>query len=116
MLLALPGLAATDVSTIMSTRPDPNSTTPPDPKFATVAWLLTDANLSASTLKTLDRFITARTQVYRVQVVGHFANGGPASRIEAVIDTNRGRPRIVYWRDLTELEPGFDLSAKTSGP
>jgi len=115
VLLALPGLAPNDVTTIMSTRPDPNSTTPPDPKFSTVAWLLTDAKLSVSTLQTLDRFITARTQVYRVQVVGHFANGGPASRLEAVIDTNRGRPRIVYWRDLTELGPGFDLTGENAG-
>ena len=30
-------------------------------------------------------------------------------RLEAVIDTNNGRPRIVYWRDLTELGKGFDL-------
>jgi hypothetical protein len=26
-----------------------------------------------------------------------------------VIDTNMGRPRIVYWRDLSELGKGFDL-------
>ena len=51
----------------------------------------------------------AGTQVYRVQVVGYFDGGGPAARVEAVIDTNGGRPRIVYWRDLTELGRGFDL-------
>lgn len=112
VLMALPGLAndSTTVSTILSMRPDPNSTTAPDPSFSSVAWLLTKASVPVSTLKTLDRFITARSQVYRVQVVGHFANGGPASRIEAVIDTNAGRPRIVYWRDLTELGRGYDLS------
>jgi len=27
-------------------------------------------------------------------------------RAEAIIDTNRGRPRIVYWRNLTELGKG----------
>jgi type II secretory pathway component PulK len=112
VLMALPGLAndSNTVSKILSMRPDPNSTSAPDPKFSSVAWLLTDAQVPVSTLKTLDRFVTARSQVYRVQVVGHFAKGGPASRIEAVIDTNAGRPRIVYWRDLTELGRGFDLS------
>ena len=50
-----------------------------------------------------------RSQVYRFQSVGTFEGGGPAFRIEAVIDTNAGRPRIVYRRDLTELRQGFVL-------
>jgi type II secretory pathway component PulK len=111
VLTALPGLQPTDVSSIMSARQ--GGTT--DPIFNTPAWLLTEAHLSANTLKTLDRFVTARTQVYRVQVVGHFGGRGPSARIEAVIDTNRGRPRITYWRDLSELGRGFDLPAMT-GP
>ena len=118
VLQALPGLSDPGtLSKITSTRPDPNATTTPDPKFQTPAWLLTDANVPVATLKTLERFIAARSQVYRVQVVGHFANGrGPTSRVEAVIDTNLGRPRIVYFRDLSELGPGFDLSAVATGP
>ncbi len=71
--------------------------------------MLTQANLDVNKLKTLEKFITARSQVYRVQVVGHFKTGGPTARIEAIIDTNRGRPRIVYWRDLSELGRGFTL-------
>ena len=31
------------------------------------------------------------------------------ARVEAVIDTNAGRPRIVYRRDLTELPLGIKL-------
>ena len=54
--------------------------------------------------------MTARSQVYRVQAIGYFDAGGPSARLEAVIDTNGGRPRIVYWRDLTELGRGYDLS------
>ena len=57
-----------------------------------------------------ERYITARTQVYRVQALGYFDGGGPTARIEAVIDTNAGRPRIISWRDLTELGKGFDLA------
>ena len=60
----------------------------------------------------LEKYITARTQVYRVQAVGYFDGGGPTARVEAVIDTNLGRPRIVSWRDLTELGKGFDLPAQ----
>ena len=46
-----------------------------------------------------------------MQALGHFDSGGPTARIEAVIDTNAGRPRIIYWRDLTELGKGFNLQA-----
>ena len=74
------------------------------------AWLLTQANLSPATLKALDKYITARTGVYRMQVQGYFDNG-TASRVEAVIDTYNGRPRVVYWRPLSDLGRGFDLSS-----
>ena len=96
-------------------RPSPSSTDAPDPIFRTPAWLITEANLSPKTLQTLDRYITARTQVYRVQVVGYFDSGGPSARVEVVIDTNQGNPRIVYYRDLTELGKGFDQAALTNG-
>ena len=109
VLAALPGLTDADVQSILSQRPSPSATEPPDAIFQTPAWLITEANLSAETLRTLERYITARTQVYRVQVVGYYEGGGPSARVEAVIDTNLGRPRIVYFRDLTELGKGFDL-------
>lgn len=109
VLAALPGLQDTDVETILNTRPNAASTDAPDQTFQSLAWLMTEANLPAKTLQTLERYITARTSVYRVQSVGYFDGGGPTARVEAVIDTNSGQPRIVYWCDLTELGKGFDL-------
>jgi type II secretory pathway component PulK len=115
VLMALPGLTEADVQAILSARPTPSSLSSPDPIYQTPAWLITEARLPPNTLRTMERFITARTQVYRVQSVGHFEKGGPTVRVEAIIDTNRGRPRIVYWRDLSELGRGFDLSGMTGG-
>jgi len=109
VLAALPGLQDTDVETILNSRPSPASSDAPDSTFDTVAWLMTEANLPAKTLQTLERYITARTSVYRVQSVGYFDGGGPTARVEAVIDTNGGNPRIVFWQDLSELNRGFDL-------
>ncbi|HZT83104.1 MAG TPA: hypothetical protein VFA26_22945, partial [Gemmataceae bacterium] len=80
-----------------------------DAIFQTPAWLVTEANVPVATMKQLDQYITARSQVYRVQSVGHFDGGGATARVEAVIDLNAGRPRIVYYRDLTGLGKGFDL-------
>jgi type II secretory pathway component PulK len=112
VLSTLPGLTDADVQNILEHRPSPSDSTAPDPIFQTPAWLLTEANLPASKVRSLDKYITARSQVYRVQSVGTFDKGGPVARVEAVIDTNLGRPRIVYYRDLTELGKGFDLSGQ----
>jgi hypothetical protein len=110
VLGSLPGVASTDISTIISARPNLTSGSAPDPIYQTTAWLYTEAGLTPDVLKALDRFVTARTQVYRIQVVGHFADKGPSARLEAVIDTNRGRPRFVYWRDLSELGRGYNMA------
>jgi hypothetical protein len=103
------GFSDTDVQNILSSRPDPSSINPSDPTYQTPAWLLLQANVSPQTLQTMDSYITTRSQVYRLQSVGYFEGGGPSSRVEAVIDTNHGRPRIVYWRNLTSLGKGFEL-------
>ena len=82
----------------------------PSTVFRTPAWLYTELNLDVALLKKMEPYITARSQVYRVQSVGYFDEGGPTARVEAVIDTNQGRPRIVYYRDLTPLGKAFDLT------
>jgi hypothetical protein len=109
VLQALPGLTDVQVQSIITNRPNPSATEAPDPIYQTPAWLITQANFPPSAMQTLERYITARTQVYRVQVVGRLDRGGPTARVEAVIDTNQGQPRILYWRDLTELGKGFNL-------
>jgi type II secretory pathway component PulK len=110
VLAALPGLTDADVQAVIQHQPGLSGGDPSDPSFQTPAWLITQANLPAKKLQTLDRYITARTQVYRVQSLGTFDNGGPSARVEAVIDTNGGRPRILYYRELTELGKGFNVS------
>jgi type II secretory pathway component PulK len=112
VLSTLPGLQDGDIQNILSMRPDPTSaTTAPDPIFQTPAWLLTQANIPIATVKAIAPYITARTQVYRFQALGYYEGGGPMARVEAVIDGNNGRPRIVYRRDLAELGSGFDVNA-----
>lgn len=115
VLRALPGLEESHIQSILSFRPDPSASQEVDPIYQTPAWLITEASIPAQTLKTLERYISARTQVYRIQVVGYFEGGGPTARLEAVIDTNNGRPRLLYWRDLTELGKGVDLQALGTG-
>ncbi|MFL5343111.1 MAG: hypothetical protein ACJ8F7_23515 [Gemmataceae bacterium] len=110
VLASLPGLTDTDVTTIMQARPDPTGGATPDAIYSTPAWLVTDANISTAKMQALERYITSRTQIYRVQVLGQFDQGGPFARVEAVIDVNAGKPRIVMYRELTEFGRGYDLS------
>jgi type II secretory pathway component PulK len=113
VLLALPGLTESEVDSILVRRPTYTAGQAPDTSFDTIAWLLTDAQVPVATLQSLERYVTARTEVYRVQAVGYFDEGGPVSRIEAVIDVNGGKPRIAYFRDLTDL--GRSINPRTLG-
>jgi type II secretory pathway component PulK len=109
VLAALPNLSETDLQSIMAMRPQTNSIEAPDEIFLTPAWLIVEANMSPTTLSKLDKYITTRSLTYRVQSIGYFDAGGPSARVEAVIDTNGGQPRLLYWRDLTQLGKGFDF-------
>jgi DNA uptake protein ComE-like DNA-binding protein len=109
VLSALPGLTDSDVQAILTNRPQLSAMTAPDPSFQTPAWLITSAGITIAKMKALENYITARTQVYRIQSLGYASSGGPVARVEAVIDTNLGRPRVLYWRDLSELGKGFDV-------
>jgi type II secretory pathway component PulK len=97
----VPELTDTDVQNILSSRPSPSAGQSSDTTFTSIGWLLSEAKIAPATLQKLEKFVTARSQVYRVQVIGRIANG-PSARVEAVIDVNAGRPRVLYYRDLTE--------------
>lgn len=109
-LTSLGRLQELDVTNIIGKRPEPGAIGAEDPVWRSIAWLVTDAQLPISTVRRLDPYLTGRTQVYRFQVLGHFDKGGPTARVEAVVDTNQGRPRILYYRDISELGKGFDIS------
>jgi DNA uptake protein ComE-like DNA-binding protein len=116
VLSTLPALTDTDVQAILTNRPQLSATTPPDPSYQTPAWLITNAGITIAKLKALENYITARTQIYRVQSLGYASGGGPVARVEAVIDTNLGRPRVLYWRDLSELGKGFPVGQGNNSP
>jgi DNA uptake protein ComE-like DNA-binding protein len=108
VLRCLPGLSDQDIQMVIDRRPPTNTLDAPDAIYQTPAWLYTEAGLQPQTIQTLERYITTRSQVYRVQSIGYFDNGGPMVRLEAVIDTNLGKPRILYYRDLTQLGRAFE--------
>ena len=84
----------------------------------TTGWLLIDGLADLTTMRLLDRYLTVRGSVYRVNAVGHFDRGGPVARIEAVIDSTITPPRAVFQRDLSHLGPGYriDQLTRSSAP
>jgi hypothetical protein len=54
-------------------------------------------------------FVTGGGNVYRAQVIGYSDQGGPAVRIEAVIDATAKPPKIMFWRDLSHLGRGYTV-------
>ncbi len=116
VLAALPGMTETDVNTIVSSRGGQSLT---DPAVNTGAWLMTVAKMPPDKFKALEPYISGRSWTYRVHSVGYSAAAGgrrgAVARVEAVIDVGTrtadtppaGLPRIVYFRDLTDLGRGF---------
>jgi hypothetical protein len=94
-------LAQTDVQNIIAAR---DALSPSDPGTQSGAWLLTTGTITATQFQLLQPFITGRTMVYRIQSIGYFAKGTTSARVEAVVDSNQGSPRILYFRDLTGLD------------
>jgi type II secretory pathway component PulK len=105
-----PYLSADDIAQIQSNRPQIYAGSAPDPIYQTPVWLLTRAKLSVNKLKQIEQYVTTTSQVFRVQSVGYFEGGNQFARVEAVIDTNGGQPRLVTpIRDLSTLGKGFNL-------
>jgi type II secretory pathway component PulK len=115
VLAALPGMTDAYVQQILQNQPGQNSGSSQASSqaslYRTPVWLITEANLPLSLVKSIEPYITARSQVFRIQAIGYYEVGGPSVRVEAVIDTNRQHPRILYWRDITELGGAFGATS-----
>ena len=98
VLLALPGLTDANVDAIIAKRPQYQGGATPDDQFKTIA--LVDQRQHPPTTNPCRHWnATSRParRVYRVQSIGYFDEGGPMARVEAVIDANQGKPRVVYY-------------------
>ncbi|MFT3879742.1 MAG: type II secretion system protein GspK [Gemmatales bacterium] len=114
VLMAL-GLSETIAEKLIQTRPTPDMDPAAIPYYKTPAWLLTEAEIDTSIFTQFANYITTYSQVYRFQVVGYYEFRGPQVRLEVVVDANNGRPRILYWRDLTDLGKGYNFSTNRGG-
>ena len=107
VLAGIPGLSSEAIDSIISQR-----TVNPidqDPNRAYETWIFAEGLVTLDEMKALMPFVCGGGAVYRAQAVGYFDGGGPAARIEAVIDTTESKPKVIFWRDLTHLGRGYPL-------
>jgi hypothetical protein len=105
VLMCIPGMTSDIVDQVISKRMPESDTTNPDRRYET--WLLTEGVVPLKTMKTLMPWINAGGSVYRVQAIGHFESGGPAARIEAVLDAGKQPASILFWKEVSSLGRGY---------
>lgn len=72
-------------------------------------WLLVEGLVDLQTMKTMFPLVCAGGDVYRAEIYGYFTDGVATSRCEAVIDTTVPVPRLLFWRDKSQLQAGFSV-------
>lgn len=108
ILYGIPTLDPSVAEMIIQARPkDP--TLIDDENYRYETWILADGLVTLDEMKALMPFITCGGNVYRAQVVGYFAGGGPSCRVEAIVDATVRPARLLFWRDMSHLGRGFPL-------
>ncbi len=107
VLLGIPGLTADMVDQIISMRIQNPQDADASRRYET--WLLDEGIVNLDQMKALMPFVTGGGSVFRAQVIGYFDAGGPAARLEVVIDASSNTPRMVFWRDISHLGRGYPV-------
>ena len=72
-------------------------------------WLLTEGLIDLPTMQSVLPFICTGGDVYKAEVVGYFDDLVGTSRAEVYLDTTQPLPRILFWRDKSHLQSGYDI-------
>ncbi len=111
ILLVMPDMTETIADAILLTRPPVEAGGMSQAMMATrvsPTWLLGESVVDLATFKRLGPWLTTGGDVYSFQTLGYFDQGGPTTRLEAMIDATKSPPRIVFQRDLTSLGRGYE--------
>ena len=105
VLMTVPGMDATTAQAIVAAQAAGSATAAGS--RATTGWLLVEKIVDRERMIAMDPYMTTRGDVFRVQSIGYYDAGGPAVRLEAIIDATRIAPRVVSVKDFTDLGRGF---------
>jgi hypothetical protein len=105
ILAGIPGMSEEILDGILSARTPEASDS--DAGRRSETWILAEGIVTLDEMKAMMPYVNAGGSVYRAQVIGYFDQDGPAARLEAVVDATTATPRIVFWRDISHLGPGY---------
>lgn len=105
VLMCIPGMTSDIVDQIIAKRVVDPTADSPDHRRET--WLLTEGVVPLKTMKALLPFVTAGGSVYRAQIIGTFDGGGPAARLEIILDAGKKPTQLLSWKDMSRLLNGF---------
>ncbi len=94
-MLCLPGLEESDADALVSYR-EANSD-----ELDSIAWVTQVLDQEKAT--GIGSYITVRSYQYSADIVCLSGNGRAYKRYRAILDTQDGTPRVVYWRSLTHF-------------
>lgn len=110
-LMTIPGMTESVADMILAKRQGPDGSPLVDTTGAraTAGWLVIENLVDLQTMQQLDKYVTARGGIYRINSIGYFDEAGPFTRLEAVIDTTQSKkpPVILFLKDLTDLGRGY---------
>lgn len=110
VLLAIPDMTESMADMIVSMRPPIEDSGVASSVMAvrgSPTWLLGESVVDLNTFRRLGPWLTTGGDVFSFQALGHFDQGGPTTRLEAMIDATQNPPRVIFQRDLTPLGRGF---------
>lgn len=107
ILAGIPGMNDDIVDQILSRRQENPVGADPNRQYET--WILAEGIVTLEEMKILMPFVCAGGDVFRVESVGYYDEGGLAARIEAVLDATKSPARVLFWRDISHLGRGYSL-------
>lgn len=115
VLSCIPGMTPDMVDQIIARRQQDPIDAQSDPLLACEAWPLLDGMVTLEEMKQMQPYVTTGGCIYQAQIVGYFDEGGPTVRTEVIIDATNLPARIVSWRDMSYLGPGYPVEVLGTG-
>ncbi len=73
-------------------------------------WPVVEGLIDLATMRAILPFVCVGGDVYKAEVVGYFDDGVGTSRAEVFLDTTVPLPRILFWRDKSHLQSGYNIN------
>lgn len=110
ILLGIPGMTEEFAEDIISRRePELNDPNLVDMHRKFGVWIFVEGIVDLATMRTMYPYVCAGGDVYSAEIVGFYDDNVGTSRAEVIIDTTVPIPRILFWRDKTHLQAGYQL-------